>query len=48
MKKLDKTTICGILAIAVQLAHIFPPAIPYIGPVTAILTAAGLYHAKDK
>lgn len=42
-----KTTIPGILAIAIQAAHFYPPAAPFIGPVTAFLTAVGLYHAQD-
>lgn len=43
-----KTSLCGLLTILIQGAHFYPPAVPYIGPVTAILTATGLYHAQDK
>lgn len=42
-----KTTLCGILAVAVQAAYAVPVAVPYIGVVTALLTAVGLYHATD-
>ncbi len=42
-----KTTLSGVLAVAVQAAYLFPPAIPYVGPVTALLVAMGLYHASD-
>ena len=42
-----KTSLCGFFAVAIQAAYLYPPAIPYIAPVTAILTAAGLYHASD-
>lgn len=43
-----KTTLCGLLTVVIQAAYAFPAAAPYIGPVTAILTALGLYHAQDK
>ncbi len=42
-----KTTLCGILTLAVQAAHFYPPAVPFIAPVTAILVASGLYVAAD-
>lgn len=42
-----KTSVIGILAVAVQLGHFIPAAAPYVGPVTAILTGLGLYHAQD-
>ena len=42
-----KTTLCGILAIVIHAAYFYPPAIPYIEPVTAILIATGLYNAQD-
>ena len=48
MKKNWKTNLCGVLTVAVQAAYAFPAAVPYIAPVTAILTALGLYHAQDK
>jgi hypothetical protein len=42
-----KTTVPGILVVLVQAAYAIPAAAPYIGAVTALLTALGLYHAKD-
>ncbi len=42
-----KTTLPGILVVVIQAAYAFPPAVPYIGAATALLTALGLYHAKD-
>lgn len=42
-----KTTLCGLLAVAVQAAHAIPAAAPYVAAATAILTALGLYHASD-
>jgi hypothetical protein len=43
-----KTTLCGVIGIAAQAAYLYPPAVPFIAPVTAILTALGLYHAQDQ
>lgn len=43
-----KTNLCGILTVAIQVAHFFPATAPYVAPATAILTGLGFYHAADK
>jgi hypothetical protein len=42
-----KTSLIGIATMALQLAHFYPPAVPYIAPVTSILVAAGFVVAHD-
>jgi hypothetical protein len=42
-----KTSLPGFLAVLLQAASFYPPVVPFIGPITAVLVATGLYHAKD-